>query len=272
MPSFRSLALAVASLGLAAVAVPSQAFTTYRFDSNSAANCQVNCALQNQSNITFESTNSPGEMVNVSGWGSNNGAIGAGTVQRYGGGLGAFGPGSDNQHGVDNIGNFDLILLDFGLLEMTLEQITVGYYQTDADVSVLAYTGDPNNYSGINGISYSGTSEGLTGSGWTVIGNYDVDGMDPAGSSAPQTADISADTVGIASSYWLIGAYNPVFQSAGCQPHANYCQANSQYPDYFKIENVAGTTGMPPVIPNVPEPYTALLLLTALPLLRRARK
>lgn len=223
---------------------------------------------------TYQTSAGTGGNVSVSGWGntiSSNTQLELGQITHFGGGLGvrnADGPrgqdtieGTSPEHAIDNDERFDLVLFDFGTQLVELNQITLGWWQQDADISVLAYTGnlDPTNSTGTDYIgdrqawwnSDADKDEDLTSHGWSLIGNHDVDNT-----STPGTQDINPGNV--ASSYWLVSAYNPVFGNT-CTPANSYCQ--SDYADYFKILSLAAD--IRPAV-RIPEPTTLLLMAVGL--------
>ncbi len=229
---------------------------------------------------TYAGTGGAGN-VTVTGWAntiSSNTRLELGQITHFGGGLGvrnADAPapagrgGDDNEgnppeHAVDNDQRFDLVLFDFGNQLVDLSQITLGYIDNDSDISVLAYTGsdDPTDGSGIDYIgdqeawwlSSTENNETLTSSGWTLIGNHDVDD----GPEAPSQTINAGD---VASSYWLVSAFNPVFGS-DCTPSNGYCQAD--YEEFFKILALAGEIVPPHDTPGVPEPATLSMLVLGL--------
>jgi hypothetical protein len=159
------------------------------------------------------------------------------------------------QHAIDNEGNQESILLSFGK-KVTLTSLDIGWSQTDSDVSIIAYTGSgtptPSSYSGM----------AATGSGWTIVGNY---ASDPGDNTTGTSKAINASSV--SSSYWLIAAYNSVFNAAGAATGActAYSSADSscyQGNDHFKVYAVGGQTSGHDN--KVPEPSALLLFGTAL--------
>ena len=243
---------------------------------------------------TFETSfnNEGGDpTVTASGWAntelSGNTTLGQGDIAQYGGGLGVRNadwntdpgdPGENGspEHAMDNDDRFDLILFDFGDDVISLSEITLGYFNTDADISVLAYTGDgdPLDTSDADDLlqqTYTSTSTTLANSAdpddpafaWTIIGSYDVDSTDP---TAPYTQPI--DTI-VASSYWIVSSFNPVI--GNCL--TSYCNHPS-YTDHVKIKILAGNIIEPPIDPTgdpVPEPGTLMLMACAIPLIARRR-
>jgi hypothetical protein len=180
------------------------------------------------------------------------------------------------QHSVDNVGNTDMILLQFSSA-VTLSQFTIGWNGTDnvdtntsmtgiqgagSDVSVLAYSGkttlDPATQ--IVGL----TPLGLLSNNWQVIGNYANVGIG---------SNTQGIVTGVASSWWLISAYNTVYLNKNGSETVGLLTdpATKTTRDYFKLVSVAGTKPGNP--PGVPEPGSmALLGIGLLGLLRASRK
>jgi hypothetical protein len=142
---------------------------------------------------------------------------------------------------------------DFGTA-VTLTEITLGLFQGDSDITVLAHTGAGTG--DLTGLTFSTSSQTLTNvaNGWELIGNFDVDNTD---ASAPHVQPISTT---VKSSQWLIAAYNPVFP--GCS--SGSCNFSSTSKDYVKVLGFGGAAT------TVPEPGTlALMALGLVPLARR---
>lgn len=269
-----AVGLAVASLPMSASAV-----TKWRFKSSDCFS-QVpggGCSGEFADSRVYNVYSGSGDKVEVTAWANtasppaapnSNTLLERGEIAQYSGGLGVRNadwnrsvPDSNEnnppEHAVDNNERFDLVLFDFGTQQVSLTEVSLGWIQSDADISVLAYTGsgDP---SDLSGITYSEFNEDLTAQGWELVGNYDVDWTDP---NSPYVQDI---TTSISSSYWLVGAYNPVFP--GCE--TPYCNLHPN--DYMKILKLGGNIDDPTPPVGVPEPATPLLLLAGVvPLLRR---
>ena len=93
----------------------------------------------------------------------------------------------------------------------------------------------------------------MTTSGWTAIGNYS-----DVGSWTPEAINPS----GVFSSYWLIGAYNPL-----AAPTGGAVTGNATLPDYVKLFSVTGDTPQ-----LVPEPSSWALVGIALLTLAAVRQ
>lgn len=158
--------------------------------------------------------------VAVTGWSnksSGNKAIAQDVIGRWAG----SGIGVENaknpQHAVDNSGgDHDALLFSFNKV-VDLSGLGIGWYDTDADVSLLAYTGATPFAGNLNG--YGSNWADLLSNGWSLVGNYNRNGN---GSFAVNAIDVH-------SQYWLVGAYNPVFGTGNGLTKKN---------DYFKLKTI----------------------------------
>jgi hypothetical protein len=150
-----------------------------------------------------------------------------------------------------------MALVDFGgTTKVTLESVTVGYWDTDADITVMAY-------SGTGAPTLAGKTWGdlqLVGSGWTTVGNY---GNIGTGAETVNTG-IKTGGVAVSSSYWLIGAYNPLASniSANVGTASIGTGKTGELYDYIKLASVAGTVVKSQG--DAPEPGTLALFGAAL--------
>ncbi|MFO1389590.1 exosortase-dependent surface protein XDP1 [Cellvibrio sp.] len=137
---------------------------------------------------------------------------------------------STPNHAMDNEGGyFDMMLLSFSTL-VTLNTIDLGWISNDSDVSIMAFNGTPAQS------SFAGKSwESLLGNGWISAGNYYDVGNSPK----------NVNPLNISSQYWLIGAYNPLLDSA----------AKDTKTDYFKLQSLKVSKYV-----KVPEPSALMLL------------
>jgi hypothetical protein len=170
--------------------------------------------------------------------------------------------GTPPEHAIDNEGRYEMALLTFED-KVRLTSLQIGWSQTDSDMTVLAYTGA---YKTPLELAASlATSTWGTLSGWTTVAANLTD--------VALNTNRSLSNTTVSSSYWLIGAYNPL----GGTFTNGY--------DYVKLSKVTGvvTTPCTPGAPgcggsgdaNVPEPGTLALfgagLLGMIGLRRRAR-
>jgi hypothetical protein len=164
-------------------------------------------------------------------------------------------------HALDNMTGYESLLLTF-TSSVQLTALQLGYtqegtaaagYLNQGDISVLAYNGStaPN----MTGSSYSSINSNLVGAtsqGWHLIGNYaDV----VAGTTQSLGATQTSTTTGISASYWLIAAYNSVFNG---NSRAGSFSCNNDYVKLYSVMSNPTTPG------RVPEPSALLLFGTAL--------
>jgi hypothetical protein len=193
-------------------------------------------------------------LSSVTAWSSSNGTNTAvwqaATLGEYGSssgvGVSHSGEPGNPQHAVDNAGGrFDTVLLSFATA-VTLSGVTIGWRDTDSDISVLAFDGNQANAS-ISGKNYSQ----INTNGWKLVGQYGG----PSGST-DSNADIAVNTAGsFTSKLWLIGAYNPNFVGPAGE---TLNSPSTSYKDHVKILAFAATTTQ-----KVPEPSSSSLLLVA---------
>lgn len=149
----------------------------------------------------------------------------------------------DPEHSIDNNQRYDMALLSFGAA-VKLTQVKLGWVSGDSDITVMAYTGGTDNPTLTNKLTGKKYNE-LVGEGWTAVGNY---------SNVGTASPVAVNAGDIVSSYWLIGAYNPLAGgvSGGSSPW-------SVRDDNVKLASVTGEPGN-----KVPEPGSLALFGLAL--------
>lgn len=207
---------------------------------STAASVANNAAAQTIQNQTW--TNTWGGIYNSDACGN----VGAGT----------YCDTAENQspeHAIDNNQRYDMVLLSFSSV-VKLTQMKLGWFNTDSDVTVMAYTGS--GAPTLTGKTYGQLA--LANSGWSLVGNY-------ANIGSTNPANINGG--GAFSSYWLIGAYNPLVGGSANGAETRVCDANGlncvgNY-DYVKLASVSGcvqgSTGCTPPS-KVPEPGSLALM------------
>ena len=158
------------------------------------------------------------------------------------------------EHAVDNNERYDSILYAFDQ-SLSLTAVNLTWSSGDSDLSVLAYTGDTSAIGfNIDNSLLNLRYDQLTSSGWTFISHLTLGGHNKTLST------------GVSSSYWLIGAANPLVGGTGLDSNL----------DHIKIASLSGkiTTEYtqkdnPPS--GVPEPGSLALLGLGWLLLLRAR-
>ncbi len=163
--------------------------------------------------------------------------------------------GTNPEHAIDNQERYDMVLLTFTAGKVKLTDVKLGWFANDSDISVLAYSGsgDPTANGQLLNKTYD-TLRTSAGGGWTVIGNYSNLGT--------TTRAINAD--GVFSSYWLIGAFNPLATGLTTATEANGTTVtpDAMLYDYVKLASVTGEVS--PTTRSVPEPGSMALFGLAL--------
>lgn len=197
-----------------------------------------------------------GDELDVKAYAAASGAnFAAANVADWSGGFGvratAEGLGaSDPQHAMDNDGSQELLLFKFDS-SIALQKFQIGWFSTDSDISILAYTGNGNAVSALTGASETN----LLSSGWTLVGHF--------ADSGTAAIDFNLGSSAISSSYWIVSAFSKFGQATPTWTDAN---------DYVKLKMVAGNftcvnsndPGCAPPPPGVPEPVSLALVGVAL--------
>lgn len=240
-------ALGIVGAALMAMAPSAMALSTWNF-----AGCTtVNCSGGGGSNPVLTSITAFSTTGNT---GTTFEAVTSG-LTFYSNGYGvrnANEDGTSPNHAIDNETNTDAVLLNFSS-SVILRQLLVGWAAVDSDVSVLRYTGSvaPT----IAGKSISGITGSLLSDGWVSVGHYEtVAGPAPGGSNNSAVTNVNGG--GLASSWWLISAYNSGYGGA------NFGSIGTGTLDYVKLLSVAGDKFVQQS--SVPEPGTLALVAAAL--------
>ncbi|MDP2901738.1 MAG: PEP-CTERM sorting domain-containing protein [Methylovulum sp.] len=202
------------------------------------------------------------------------------------------------QHAMDNNGYTTNETLDSGDTDaalfsfdqaINLNSITIGWEQTDADVSVLAYTRKDSNGNIIpslpaipnpiatsthscttlpcttTNVTNTNTYTTLLQNGWEFVGHYNLSGNTNTATNGNAAYNIKNNITtpsGLSSSYWLISAYSSFADGDGS---SNTAVASKTFGavdfgnDYFKLAGLGGTITTTTTT-QVPEPTSLVLL------------
>lgn len=275
-------------------------FTTTGWTSPTAGLGTGSCALSSNTAClgtqrTWQGSTAGSGAVTVTGWSDTAGSAAAPVIESayvavYSGGLGVanagvfrYEPDVDPnegtprapiapEHSIDNQGSstrgvYDSVLLSFDET-VTLTGLNIGWTQTDSDISVLAWVGS--SAPTLAGARYNSLVT-ATGDGWRLVGQYSNVPVDTNPYNGPSrlingaaNVDDSTNSAVYSSRYWLVGAYNPVFDST------NWTSGN----DYVKLLSVTGVVPRTPP-QTVPEPGSLALagsVIGAVVVVRRLRK
>jgi hypothetical protein len=221
----------------------------------------------------FTAANTSGTVTG--NWSSTN------VASWSGGGLGVVtGSETSPEHAVDNSGNTESVLLNFGTSKVALSSIGLGWISNGTTASSCSSTAGSNTTKCLNGGVVNNSSitadisvfrwagaagqtppnlanksaTSLTSSGWELVGNYDM-GVD-------QTAAYNTiNSAGVSSSWWLISAYNSGLTTglSSAEVSAKTFGTVNNGSDFFKLYAVAGT-----VTNKVAEPASLALASVAL--------
>jgi MYXO-CTERM domain-containing protein len=219
--NFKNTLVSTALIGLCSLSA--QAATWSKTATNSGSTCNAVNAVS----CTIANTEANGSNATVTGWANtgSGGAWAAATLTNQGGsGFGVnngnsadVGEGGSPEHALDNDGFVDAVRFQFAQ-STTLSAVRTGWMTTDADFTVLAWTGA----GAVNMGSLNNVANTRSMAGWTVVGNY-----------ATSAAGTTNFTTSVSSSFWLITAYNSAFGTGSNLNNGN---------DFFKLLSVSGHT------------------------------
>ncbi|WP_249115776.1 exosortase-dependent surface protein XDP1 [Azoarcus sp. L1K30] len=233
-----------------AIALLVSGLSVFSGSASAAWNWDLSCgtfACSQTTSASQTSTPTGGPAVTVTGWsGVNSGSsLAQGYIESWNGvGVQYSGESSASpNHAMDNNGQFESILLNFGGSSINLSSASLGWvYNNDArrsDFFVLAYTGAAPFNGSLAGKSYADLL--TVGSGWTLIGN--------SGGSGAGAYGLASGS--IYSSFWLIGA--------GAVSGTSVGYGSNNYYDYMKVASVGGSVKPPSTDNKVPEPGSLAL-------------
>lgn len=170
---------------------------------------------------------------------------------------GDYGDGTSPEHSIDNNERYEMVLLSFSKL-VNLTAFMIGWGGADTDMTVMAYTG---------GVapSLAGKQWGdlkAVGSGWSAVGNV-ANISNAVVEPTPGTLPNNWNSTGLSvySSYWLLGAYNPLAARSEGWTEQNDFVKLLKVKGYICTSTVPGCGGE---TPGVPEPGSVALLGLAL--------
>ena len=156
-------------------------------------------------------------------------------------------PSNGSQHSADNLSGTDAFLMNFGAANFALNQISIGWFSGDADVSILRYTG-----TGAPSLASNKVGTLDLAPGWDWVGDYST-------LSTNSTLNFNTGSNAKTGAWWLVSAYNSAYTSAPIQN--GFGNGN----DYFKLNGFGGALVVAAPPPSkIPEPGSFALFGIAL--------
>jgi hypothetical protein len=237
------------------------------------------CSSYSSSSSTVTCTDTVGASpIQVTAVGTNSYSTGSDFALRdvnyySGGGLGVDPTTSSEtqpEHAIDNNAWVDAVAIRFDS-SVILNQVTLGWRQTDWDFSVFAYTGtgNPDSSTFFNTGNSTTTLDlnNTLGGSWKLVSTYKA--VDGCSSSCSDDLTITGLNSGdVSSTWWVISAYSTAYgtsNTVGTGDLDSPSSSSSSGKDYFKLLTVAGQNyTAPPPPPQMPEPASLALVGVAL--------
>jgi hypothetical protein len=205
-----------------------QAGSTGNFGNN--YNCAADAGATANTNLSGWSAGRSNEAggsatysLSGTGWANtyitDNGGSGFGAVSRTeANAAGSLAAGSPN-HSVDSIapGSYDFIMVKFDTAQI-LTNVGIGWGATDSDMTIMRWSGNsaPTTANGTvvgGGGAANLTSTTIGAGGWELVGNFadvcrNASNVAVANNTCDSTASRVSTGATLASSYWLVAAYN----------------------------------------------------------------
>lgn len=114
--------------------------------------------------------------------------------------------GSAPEHTMDNNGKTELIVFKFDEA-IILDSVKLGWTQSDADITVMAYTG-------AGAPTITGKQIGNLATGWAMVQGYGDPAPDTTSTASGSDKSVAVNAGGVSSSWWIISAYNAGYGGA----------------------------------------------------------
>ncbi len=263
MVRWKRMAMVAVALGLCAGPLSAATWTSWSGGTNCTGTPACESAITSNFGNSRTGTASGTFSVTATAWSftgsSSNTTLENAYLSLWSGGLGVTNRDytsdpelSSPNHALDNANRADYILFNFnaptGSL-VNLTSVTAGWVESDADITVLAYTG-----TGTPPSLAGKTRSQLLTDGWQLVGHYGCSNLGCSSAAEPQTVTLNTT---VSSNYWLIGAYDA--NSALANAAKTFGSPNASPYDYLKIASISGTETK-----RVPEPGSAALVGSAL--------